>query len=404
MSQHLFDHHVVILGGSYAGIAAMRRLSKNPKLKITLIDQHPYHYLQTEGYELISSNTSFEETIVSLPALCANYDNVTFRHRRVDSVDPQKKCILLNEAEQSYDTLVLALGSVTKRFECDSNVYNYSSGAKSLRGSHKLNQFFQDELYKRLESDKKAKENFNIIVGGAGLSGVEIAAGMQHFFNHYYRSNALSCATLHIHLIASRDTVLNGMHQRIVKATTKRLEKLRVKVHTKCRIEAIHQHETLLSNGERIPFDFMIFAGGTMTAPCLETLALERTSRGQFVVDSFLRAKEESDIYIVGDAAALNDKKCNPLPPTAQTAIQSGELAAVNILRTLADKELKKSNLKMQGIAIALGGRYAIIDFGAIHLRGYVAYLIKKIIERLYKWSLWWLAYRGFKNIDSCEI
>jgi len=331
MSQHVFDHHVVILGGSYAGIAAMRRLSKNPKLKITLIDQHPYHYLQTEGYELISSNTSFEETIVSLPALCANYDNVTFKHRKVLSVELKSKRILLNDGEESYDTLVLALGSVTKRFECDSNVYNYSSGAKSLRGSLKLNQFFQDELYKRLESDKKAKENFNIIVGGAGLSGVEIAAGMQHFFNHYYRSNALSCATLHIHLIASRETVLYGMHPHIIQTATKRLKKLRVKVHTKSRIESINAHETVLTDGTKIPFDFMIFAGGTTTAPCLENLSLEKTLKGQFVVDAYLRASNDKNIYIVGDTASLEDKKGNPLPPTAQTAIQSGEFAAQNI-------------------------------------------------------------------------
>jgi hypothetical protein len=122
--------------------------------------------LQTEGYELISSNTSFKETIVSLPALCANYGNVTFRHRTVVSITPPRKVILLSDGELLYDTLIIALGSVTKFFECDDNVYNYSSGAKSLRGALRLNQFFQDELYKRLESDKKAKESFNIIVGG----------------------------------------------------------------------------------------------------------------------------------------------------------------------------------------------------------------------------------------------
>ncbi|HFU77016.1 MAG TPA: NAD(P)/FAD-dependent oxidoreductase, partial [Epsilonproteobacteria bacterium] len=127
-------HHVVILGGSYGGIAAMRRLSKYPKIQVTLIDQHPYHFLQTEGYELISSNTSFDETIVSLPALCANYDNVTFRHRTVQIIDPKKKVILLNDGEESYDILIIAVGSVTKRFDCDETVYNYSSGAKSLRG------------------------------------------------------------------------------------------------------------------------------------------------------------------------------------------------------------------------------------------------------------------------------
>ncbi len=397
-------HHVVILGGSYAGIAVMRQLSKYPEIQVTLIDQHPYHYLQTEGYELISSNTSFEETIVSLPALCANYENVTFKHRTVVSIDVANNVILLDDGDLSYDTLVIALGSVTKRFECDTNVYNYSLGAKSLRGALKLNQFFQHQLYKRLESDKKAKESFNIIVGGAGLSGVEIAAGMQYFFNRYYRSNALSCATLHIHLIVSRESVLNGMHPSIIKSTTNRLKALRVILHTNSRIASIHAHETVLTNGTKINFDFMIFAGGTMIAPCLKETKLSKTAKGQFEVDDYLRSVDDKNIYIVGDAAALKSKKGTPLPPTAQTAIQSGKLAAINILATLKNKKLKPSNLKLKGIAIALGGRYAVIDLKFIRIHGYLAYLIKKLIERCYKWPLWYSAIKGYKNIDSCDI
>lgn len=397
-------HHVVILGGSYGGIAAMRRLSKYQNIKITLIDQHPYHFLQTEGYELISNTTAFDKTIVSLPALCANYENVTFYHRTVRSIDPTKKVVLLNDGAQQYDTLIIALGTVTKRFECDENIYNYSSGAKSLRGALKLNQFFQDELYKRLESNKKAKENFNIIIGGAGLSGVEIAAGMQDYFNRYYRSNALSCATLNIHLIASRETVINGMHPSIIKNATQRLEKLRVKIHTQCRITSIDEHEVILSDQSRIPFDFMIFAGGTTTSPCLETLELEKNTKGQLIVDAYLHAKDNKHIYIVGDSAALNDKKGNPLPPTAQTAMQSGALSAVNIINTLDNKPLQKADLKLEGIAIALGGKYASIDTGFMRLYGYPAYLIKKIIERRYKWPLWLLAGKGFNKISSCNI
>jgi len=397
-------HHVVILGGSYGGIAAMRRLSKHLEIQITLIDQHPYHFLQTEGYELISSTTSFEETIVSLPALCANYDNVTFKHRTVRAIDPKQKVILLHDGEESYDVLIIAVGSVTKRFDCDENVYNYSSGAKSLRGAVKLNQFFQNELYKRLESDKKAKENFNIIIGGAGLSGVEIAAGMQHFFNRYYRSNALSCATLHIHLIASRKTVLYGMHPQIIKIASKRLKKLRVNVHTECRISSLAKHEAILTNAQKIPFDFMIFAGGTTTSPCLDSFDVSKNKKGQIIVDSYLRTKEYHDIYTIGDSAALLDKKNKPLPPTAQTAIQSGEYAASNIIRTLKNRPLKKSDMQIKGIAIALGGKYAAIDLDFMRLSGYPAYVIKKLIERLYKWPLWWLASKGFKKIETCPL
>ena len=400
----MMRHHVVVLGGSYGGIAAMRQLSKNPDIHVTLIDQHPYHYLQTEGYELISSNTSFDESIVSLPALCANYENVTFKHRTVLSINPKSKLILLTDGEETYDHLIIALGNVTKRFNCDESVSNYSSGAKSLRGAVRLNQFFEEELYKRLESSKHAKENFNIIIGGAGLSGVEIASSMQHFFNRYYRSNALSCATLHIHLIASKATVLYGMHPKVIEIATKRLKKLRVKVHTQVRVNTISHHEAILSDETKISFDYIIFAGGTKISPCLADFNVNKNQKNQIIVDGYLRIKAYHNIYAIGDCAALLDKHKKSLPPTAQTAIQSGEYAAINIIRTIQNRHLKKANISIKVIAIALGGNYAVIDFGKLCFWGYPAFLTKKLIEKLYKWPLWWLVSKGYRKIESCPI
>jgi len=397
-------HHVVILGGSYAGIATMQELSKYSNIQVTLIDQHPYHFLQTEGYQLISGNTSFDETIVSLPALCANYDNITFKHRTVLSIHPKNKVVLLKEGEIHYDTLVIALGSVTKHFSSNDKVRNYSSGAKSLRGAFKLNQFFQHELYQRLESSRQAKENFNIIIGGAGLSGVEIAAGMQHFFNRYYRSNALSCATLHIHLIASKETILSGMHTRIIHIATQRLKELRVKIHTNNKIQKIEDHKAILTDGKVIPFDFMIFAGGTSTAPCLDSLDLEKNSKGQLVVNPYLQNPDDKNIYVIGDSTTLANKKGQIQPPTAQTAIQSGKCAATNIIRIVKYQKPKRANIQVKGLAIALGGNYAAITIGNFIFSGYLAYLTKKFIERTYKWPLWWSVSKGYPKLGSCEI
>lgn len=397
-------HHVVILGGSYAGIAALRKLQKEKTLRITLIDRHPYHYLQTEGYKLISGDTYFDNTIVNLSSLCANFPNVIFRHAVVEEIDKEAHTVKLSDGTVAYDTLIIALGAVTKRFECDTEVYNYSSGAKSLRGALKLNRFFQDELYKRLESAKHAKENFNIIIGGAGLSGVEIAASMQHFFNDYYRSNTLSCKTLNIHLIASRETVLHGMHPSVIALTTKRLESLHVAIHTQSRIKSIDAHEAVLESGEKIPFDFMIFAGGTTTTPALTSFDAPKNRKGQIIVDIYLKIPGHNDIYVVGDAAEFKDPQGNPLPPTAMTAIASGQQAAENLLRARKGKSLKASHLRIEGIAIALGGKYAVIDMHFMRLWGYPAYLIKKLIEKWYKWPLWYLAYKGYRNIETCEL
>ncbi len=79
-------------------------------------------------------------------------------------------------------------------------------------------------------------------------------------------------------------------------------------------------------------------------------------------------------------------------------------MAATNIIHAFKDEKLQKADLKIEGIAIALGGTYAVIDMGFIRVNGYLAYLVKKLIERLYKWPLWWLASKGFKKIETCEI
>ncbi len=397
-------HHVIILGGSYGGIAALKKLQKDPNIQITLIDRHPFHYLQTEGYELISGDTYFDHTIVNLASLCANYENVTFKHTAVTKIEPENRTVRLEEGMQTYDTLIIAMGCVTKRFECDTQVYHYSSGPKSLRGALKLNRFFQDELYKKLESARHATENFNIIVGGAGLSGVEIAASMQHFFNHYYQSNTLSCETLNIHLIASRESVLHGMHPRIIEITNKRLQALRVKVHTNSRIASIKEHEAVLTDGRKIPFDFMIFAGGMTINPALEDFEAQKNKKGQILVNTYMQCPKHDALYVIGDAAELRDRHGKILPPTAMTAMGSGALAAENIMRSLQGRTLKKADLHIEGIAIALGGKYAAIDMKFLRFSGYPAYLTKKMIEKMYKWPLWWLARKGFRKIENCNL
>ena len=49
---------VVIIGGGYAGIYALRELVKNRDIKITLIDKHTFHNLQPEVYDLIANKSN----------------------------------------------------------------------------------------------------------------------------------------------------------------------------------------------------------------------------------------------------------------------------------------------------------------------------------------------------------
>ncbi len=397
-------HHVVIIGGSYGGLKALGVLAGKKGIKVTLVDRHPYHFLQTEGYDLIAGKVPFDSTVIGLRSLCAGFgDNIEFLHAVAKDVDFKGKRVIFEEGEPlSYDYLIIAAGAVTRFFESIEGLRNYSYGVKSLRGALKLKEFFEQELYKRLENASSAKETYSILVGGAGLSGVEIAAEMQDYFNRYYRSNSLACGKLKIHLVSGSETILKGLHPKIVKASTKRLLDLGVILHTGAHITSVDNKIAKLENGEEIPFDFMVFTGGIVASPFVQSLKAEHNKLGQLVVNSFLQIPGYEEVFAVGDAADLKDSSGRRLPPTAQTAEQSGVDAAENILALVEKRQMFVSNLKLRGLAIALGGTYAIIDAGKFRIYGFLAYLGKKAIEKSYKWPLRLKARDGFKRITAC--
>jgi len=55
----------------------------------------------------------------------------------------------------------------------------------------------------------------------------------------------------------------------------------------------------------------LIFTGGIMAAPFIQSLPFEKNKIGQIVVNGYLRPKGAENVFIVGDAADLKDKMEN---------------------------------------------------------------------------------------------
>jgi len=383
--------HVLILGGGYAGVAALKELSKSKDIKITLIDRHPYHFLQTEGYELVANTIPFDKTIVNLHSLCESFgDIVSFLHDVVEDIDLDKKVVQCSfKKDIFYDYLIVATGSVTKFLKSIEGVKNCSHGVKSLTGAFRIKQFFEKELFLRLESAKETKKHYSVLIAGAGLSGVEIAAGMQDYFNTYFKSNILASQTLKIHLVSGSKDILKKMNSKTISKSKKRLKKLGVILHSGSHIAKVEKDQAVLENSHIIPFDFMIFAGGIKASPIIDKINTSKNRLGQIIVKPTLQLPNHKEIYAVGDGAELRDKRAKLLPPTAHVAMQSGKISAKNIALMIKKETPKVANLKQEGIAIALGGRYAIIEIGNFHISSFPAYIGKKVIEKLYKWPLW---------------
>ncbi len=396
-------HKVVIIGGGYAGVSALTRLAGRKEIEVTLIDRHPYHFLQTEGYALVANTLPFDSTIIDLHALCRSFaPPATFLHDAVTDIDLQQKRVTVeNSTPVTYDFLLICAGSVTRFMPSIEGLRRCSHGVKSLTGAFEMKQFFERELFIRLENAQHAGHAYSVVIGGAGLSGVEIAAEMQHYFNRYYQSNTLSCERLQIHLIAGGDTLLKGMHPAIVARSEARLQQLGVILHKGAHIARVEPDKAILEDGAHVDFDFMLFTGGIMASPVVSRLSLVHNKLGQLLVDDTLQVPETEALFAAGDAAEIHDKKGNILPDTAQVAIKSGAHAATNVLRLLQGKKPLPAHIRIKGIAIALGGEYAILDLGKIRIYGRLAHSAKKITERLYRWPLWLRCREGARRIAS---
>ena len=389
---------VIVIGGGYGGLRAVEHLSGIDGLHITLIDKHPYHYLQTEAYSYIAGHFNLHDIIIDLKNWCFGFKRgVEFIHDEVTLVDFENKRIHLSDTKLHYDYVILAIGAETNFFSFIEGLRENSFGVKKLHRAFNFRTEFEKLLYNKVESPFEHNE-LNLAIGGAGLSGVEIAAEMADVIKKHTKSIGESTREIKIHLIDASSTILPGMSDYIIQNTHKRLEDLGINIMTDSFIEKVDSSSILFKDGRKLDFYFMIFTGGIKVPSFNLSKEVEKNRINQFIVDEYMRIPDEADVFAVGDCVEIRDAKGNILPPTAQTAERSAEYVAQSIKQTLEYTKVKPFNASIDGVFVALGGKYAVGEmFKVIKVKGYSAYLLKKLITYTYYVGLKLRVNTGFK-------
>jgi len=397
---------VVIVGGGYAGVKALQILALSNLCDIVLIDQHPYHYLQTEAYELIANECSMTRVTIDLVALSLSYgEHVTFIKDTIREIDFENKCASGQNSCHPYDYLLICTGSRTAYNSDTQGLREHSHGVKTLPSALSFKHQFEQRLYARMESEGGwSSEPFNVVIGGGGLSGVEIAAEMAHYIRVFHKDNTLTCDNIHIFLIIPHEGVLEGMERYLIEKATQRLRKLGVKIINHSRITSVEEHTLMLNNDKSLCFDFMIFTGGIVASTLTSTINVTKNKKSQLIIDEYFRVGMYEGVFAAGDIAEMHDIKGNLLPPTAQIAEQGGTYVAENILASIRGSELHPAKMKMEWIMVALGGNYAAVSLsGWIRISGFVGYLIKTAIMRGYRYHLHRQCTKGMESLSKTK-
>jgi len=376
---------ILVLGGGYGGLRLIEKLAPSGDFAITLLDRNPYHYLQTEAYEFLSGRRNICDVTFNLESFCTYFPNVRFIQDRALYIEEDQ--VVGERGRYGFDRLVIAVGAQDLFPPQVPGLREHSVSIKELPSAFGFKRAFLQRLFDEVVHHEPAR----IVVGGGGLSGVELAAD--------FASVARECGSevgqrslIEVVLIEATDRLLPGASPFLQEASLQRLRALGVDVRLNSPIQRVDDQAVYLEE-EHIEYDLFIFSGGIKAADFVQTLPYPKNRLGQLEVDPCLQVAPK--IYAIGDCAAIKDPKGNLLPPTAQIAEQSGEYVA----RHIAGRIETPFRGRVYGTFVALGRGYAAGElFGWIRLRGRIAAWIKEAITRLYALGIRIKVNSGYKK------
>lgn len=391
---------IVILGAGFGGLRAAIVLGKKSRelrkkgYQITLIDRNSYHTYTPLLYEI--STTSKEtanyldlKSVTTYPIEKSLKGlSVEFIESEIKNINVAKSTIELEKNSIPYDYLILALGSETNFF----NIPGLQEKALELKSFYDAVKI-RDAVWEMVEGTAQ-NEMVDIVIGGAGSTGVELAGEIQEWLSQL-KKEGYRCRTS-VTLIDGAPNILSSFDPQIIKIASGRLKKLGTSILTEEKIEKVEDNKAYLASGRIVSFDLLIWTGGVKANSVVEKLPIKYEEQGRIGVrGELLCALEKSDlevegkVYGIGDIVCVHNSDGKPVPMVARAAIIQGTIAAKNIVIEIKGKKsYLKYNPKEYPYIVPIGGKYAIAKVGPIIIAGFFGWILKGLVELNYLISI----------------
>jgi NADH dehydrogenase len=372
------DHHVVIVGAGFGGLEAAQQLAKAP-VQITLIDKHNYHLFQPLLYQIAIAGLVPSQIAYPIRTIFRRQANLEFRLGEVTHIDFEAQFIQLDGSVIAYDTLILAVGGRTDFFGMNA-LREHSFQLKDVESAigtrnHLLKIF---ELASREVDTQKRSELLTFTVVGGGPTGVETAGALAELISLVMVKDypSLDLKEVHVILIEAADHLMESFPEKLRKTTLDLLRKKNVDVLLNTKVVDFNGRKITLGNGDSIDTQTMIWTAGVRAEELTETLAAEKGRGGRIIVQPTLQHPAHPQVYVIGDAAYLEDEHGRPLPMLATVAQQQARHAAENIRRELSHRAPAPFTYKDPGLLATIGRNAAVARLWGISFSGFPAWLI----------------------------
>lgn len=375
---------VVIAGCGFAGLTLAKKL-RNAGFQVVILDKHNYHQFPPLFYQVASAGLEASSILFPLRRIFQNYKDYHIRKAEVRAVDPSKNSLTTTAGIVEYDFLVLAHGATNSYFG-SVQMQEHSMGMKTiaevldLRNSLLMN--FENALTAGTEAEREML--LNIVIIGAGPSGVEIAGALAEMNRYVLPKDYPEFKDIraNIYLIEATDRVLNMMSVKSSEKATEFLEKSGVKVLTGTKATGCDEKTVYTDSGRKINTSMIIWTAG-IKGNLIEGLSPDCYAKnGRISVDRYNKVRNYDNIFALGDISFMTEEKYPAgHPQVAQVAIQQAKLLSDNLINTMKGKPLREFRYRDLGTMATVGKNLAVVELPYVQFQGIFAWFVWMFIH-----------------------
>ena len=397
---------IVIVGGGAGGLELAttlgKKLGKHKKANIILVDKSRTHIWKPLLHELAAGALDLSTDGVDYRAHARRH-HYSFQFGEMSGIDPDAKTIKLaafyNEKNQlilptralSYDTVVIAVGSVSNDFETPGvkeHCYLLDSQDQAQRFHHDLLDQFMRVHQSPIITQLK------IAIVGGGATGVELSAELCHVAQlmKIYDLDSARGQPPTLTLLEAGPRILPALPEKIANSATAELEKLGIEVLTNTRITQANDKGFVTAEGKLIEADITVWAAGVKAPGFVKAMTCFELNRiGQIVVKPTLQSSKDDSVYVIGDCCAFQQADGSWVPPRAQSAHQMASICSKNIVAEIKGKPLREFKYTDYGSLVnfsnytTVGNLMGSLAKGSLFIEGHLARLVYISLYRMHQ-------------------
>jgi len=369
------QNHVVVIGGGFAGLWAVRALASAP-VQVTLVDRRNHHLFQPLLYQVATAGLSAPDIAAPLRHILRGQRNVEVRLGEVVGIVADAREVNLADGTAlHYDTLLVASGATHAYFGHD-DWAAHAPGLKTLDDALAIRRRVL-VAFERAEAAASADERaawLSFAVVGGGPTGVELAGTLAEIARHTLRREfrRIDPALAKVRLLEAGPRVLAAFPEALSAKARAQLEKLGVEVVTGSPVEAIDADGYRLG-GQFVPARTVLWAAGVAASPLGALLPAPRDRAGRVQVEPDLSVPGHPEIFVAGDLASVQQDG-RPVPGVAPAAKQMGAHVAATIRARLGGRPVPPFRYRDFGNLATIGRMAAVVHFGKLRLSGLLAW------------------------------